>query len=50
MSESFFDNQSEDNSTGDIPNLDGTSGQGGDEGAFKTDEGLLHPSLEYEAQ
>jgi len=47
MSESFFDNQSEDNSTGDIPNLDGTSGQGGDEGAFKTDEGRLAAIMAY---
>lgn len=48
MSESFFDNQSEDESTGNIPNLDDTSGsQGGEGGSFRTDEGRLAAIMAY---
>jgi len=47
MSESFFDNQSEDKSTGEIPNLDDAAGSRGDEGAFRTDEGRLAAIMAY---
>ncbi|MCP4685544.1 MAG: hypothetical protein GY867_08840 [bacterium] len=48
MSESFFDNEAEDKSTGEIPNLDGTTGgRSGEEGAFKTDEGRLAAIMAY---
>ncbi len=48
MSESFFDNQPGDKSPGEIPNLDGTTGnQGGEEGSFQTDEGRLAAIMAY---
>ena len=48
MSESFFDNQPRDESPGEIPNLDGTTGNtGGDEGSFQTDEGRLAAIMSY---
>lgn len=48
MSESFFDNQPEEKSAGEIPNLDGTAeNQTKDEGTFRTDEGRLAAIMAY---
>lgn len=48
MSESFFDNQSGDKSTGEIPDLDGSKeSKGREEGSFRTDEGRLAAIMAY---
>ncbi len=43
---SFFDNQSDDKSSGEIPNLDGSNTQSED-GRFATDEGRLAAIMSY---
>ena len=44
LTDSFFDNQSEEKPTGEVPNLDGTPGDGS---GFNTDEGRLAAVMAY---
>ncbi len=45
MSDSFFDNKSEEKPTGEVPNLDGSPGGSGS--GFNTDEGRLAAVMAY---